>query len=227
MTTKQAREAVIAAMRRYLRAPQVTVQIEQYRSKSINVQGAVTKEGTFVIPRNRVSLVEALSLAAGLSPEAGRNAIVVRSTSDGGAEQFIVNLEQMLVRSNGPTAMMIEAGDTIHIPEADNVFVIGYVYKPGRYPLSRRMTALELVANAGGPIPRQASASEVFLRRRKADGTFRIMKLDIEDIAAGEASDVVLAAGDTIVVPQTGSLFAATETWEIIKGRIPGVPMGG
>ncbi len=227
LTTQQARAAVIQAMKRFLRAPQVTVQIDQYRSKSINVAGAVSKRGTFVIPRNRVSLVEALSLASGLAAEAGRNAIVVRATRDGGAEQFLVNLEQMLVKSNGGQMMMIEAGDTIHVPEADKVLVIGYVYKPGPYALRTEMTAFELVANAGGVIPRQASASEVWLRRRKSDGNFEIHKLDMEEIAAGQASDVILAAGDTIVVPQTGSRFAIGETWDIIKGRIPGVPTGG
>lgn len=226
LSARGARDAIAAAMQKYLRVPQVTVQIENHRSKVVHIQGAVARTGSYSFPRNRISLVEALSLAGGLSLEAGRNAIVVRAAPDG-AEQFLVNLEQMLVKSGNGRAMMIEAGDTIHIPEADKVFVIGYVYKPGGYALRGEMTALELVAQAGGPIPRQASASETFLRRRTSNGNFRIMKLDIEDIAAGEASDVVLAAGDTIVVPQTGSRFFANETYDILKGRIPGVPTPG
>lgn len=223
LTQEQARLRIVERLKPYIRDPQVSLEITGHLSKRVQLHGAVAKTGTFSFPKNRLSIMEALSLSGGLASNAGTRVVITRAHPDGGAEQFLIDLEALM--SDGPEAkaalqMYIRPGDVINVPPADQVFVMGYVHRPGSYSLKRRMTALELIAQAGGPLARAASASESWLRRRKSNGSFRIVKLDVEKIMAGQSTDVVLVAGDTIMVPQTGSLFAATEGWSLLRGRV-------
>jgi polysaccharide export outer membrane protein len=70
----------------YLRNPQVTVFVEEYASQRITVGGAVGKPGIYPIT-SRLTLLQALSLAEGVSDVASqRNVLVFRTV--GGERQF-------------------------------------------------------------------------------------------------------------------------------------------
>ena len=54
----------------YLRNPQVSVEVAQYRSQNVYVQGQVRSPGKYPLPAN-ASLMDAIFLAGGSTPEAG------------------------------------------------------------------------------------------------------------------------------------------------------------
>lgn len=62
----------------YLVNPQVTVTVKEYNSKKVYVLGEVTKPGYY--PFSKVTtMVEIISMAGGLTPDAGQEAYIIRS----------------------------------------------------------------------------------------------------------------------------------------------------
>ena len=62
----------------FIRRPQVSVIIKEFHSKKIAVVGSVANPGVYVIERNVTSLLDVLSLAGGLSEQAGQMLYVIR-----------------------------------------------------------------------------------------------------------------------------------------------------
>ena len=74
-------ELVLQALlrRTYMKDPQVTVTVTEMQSHSVSVLGAVKKPGVFQI-RGTKTLLEMLSMAEGLAPDAGSEVLVMRGT---------------------------------------------------------------------------------------------------------------------------------------------------
>jgi len=84
-----------------------------------------------------------------------------------------------------------------------NVFVIGEVSKPGKYPLKTKTTLLQALAIAGG-FTQVAVRNKMMLFRLGEDGKGQEkLKLAYDDIVLRDATDqnLELKPGDTLVVP--------------------------
>ena len=78
LTPRELESAVADRLRaHYMRDPQVSVFVQDMQSHGVSVFGAVEKPGVYQI-RGVASLVEVLSLAAGIARDAGDTVIVVR-----------------------------------------------------------------------------------------------------------------------------------------------------
>ena len=72
---------------RYLQNPQVSVFVKEFASQRVTVGGAVEKPGIYPMTSSRLSLLQALALAEGLTDVASlRNVIVFRTS--GGQRQY-------------------------------------------------------------------------------------------------------------------------------------------
>jgi protein involved in polysaccharide export with SLBB domain len=80
------------------------------------------------------------------------------------------------------------------------VSVFGSVSKPGTFPLVSGLTVVQAVSLAGG-LTSIANASEVVITRRSGE-TMRRITVSITKITRGQASDVLLEAGDLVFVPE-------------------------
>jgi polysaccharide biosynthesis/export protein len=78
------------------------------------------------------------------------------------------------------------------------VYVVGQMTRPGEFPLSGRMTVLKALALAGGFKEFAKSESIVIIREDQT-----VIPFNYKRIADGKdvSQNVLLAAGDTIVVP--------------------------
>jgi len=89
---------------------------------------------------------------------------------------------------------------TVIVSQANSArfFAIGQVMKSGEYPLARRMTVLQGLALAGGFKDFAKTDSVVIVRQDQT-----VVPVNFKRIAEGKdvSQNVVLAAGDTIVVP--------------------------
>ena len=100
----------------------------------------------------------------------------------------------------------LQKGDTIYIPPAtyaNQIYVLGYVGRPGIYPLKENTTALAAITLAGGPNERGAIRGTVVVRGDPAKP--QKVKCDLAKLVdKGDLSqDVVLQPGDVVYVPQT------------------------
>ena len=88
-TRMQLTDTLTAQLRRYIDSANVTVRLTNYR---ITILGEVAKPGTFVIPNERVTILDAIGLAGDLTIYGKRNNIRVIRQTDEGKETGTVNI---------------------------------------------------------------------------------------------------------------------------------------
>jgi polysaccharide export outer membrane protein len=162
----------------YLRRPQVSVEIAQFRSRSIFVLGEVRTPGKYSI-EGQVTLLEVIANAGSLTPTAG-NEIIVQRYKDGvpvvltpalpgddrAAEVMRVSMDA-LREGRGAANLLLQDGDTLYIPPADKFYVTGFVRSPGAYVLVPNMTVRQAIAVAGGLTERGSDRGMKVIRRVK------------------------------------------------------------
>ncbi|MBN2374292.1 SLBB domain-containing protein [bacterium] len=169
ITTEQVQKVITQRLADgYLINPQVTVTITAYRSKQVNVLGEINKPGTYPYTR-QTSLIEIISMAGGLTEEAGPEAYILHSDGADAAEQLDplgvarrnrqdinqnsamekIDLNSLL-QSGQNIYFQLKENDTIYIPRADFFYVLGEVKNPGQYKIERDITVLKAITRAGG-----------------------------------------------------------------------------
>jgi polysaccharide export outer membrane protein len=95
----------------------------------------------------------------------------------------------------------LQPGDTVLVPKAGIVYVLGEVTRPGGYVLNSTggVTVLQVVAVAGGPT-HLASAGKTRLLRRVQNG-FQEEKIDVTKLLRGKARDVSVRDEDILFIP--------------------------
>jgi polysaccharide export outer membrane protein len=213
LNERQVAQVVTEKYKKYLRDPQVDVFIKEYSSKPVAVIGSVIHPQRFQLQR-RVRLLELLTYAGGPSQSAGGTVHVIHSeegdpcatgeAKEAEAERPLlssVKLSDLLAGS--PAAnRYIQPGDIISLPQAEQVFVIGNVFRPGAVAISGRLTLTSALAAAGGAIPKQGDKKHVRVIRQEPGTETRVMKIyNVEDIEKRQAEDVLLQANDVVEVP--------------------------
>jgi len=134
----------------YLVSPHVRVTRVEVKSQQIFILGEVKNPGAYPLVKE-TSLVEALSLAGGLTEEADPQKIELFRNGRGPESRIALTLEEILNRNGRhDPELMLKAGDVVFKPRADFFFVFGEVHKPGRYPLEGGTTVLKAITIAGG-----------------------------------------------------------------------------
>jgi len=93
----------------------------------------------------------------------------------------------------------LRPGDTLFVPPAGQISVVGWVYHPSVMPVSHGLTALGAVSAAGG-LMYAADPASVKIMRHEADNQTRIIDVDLAAVQKGEATDVALQANDIVEV---------------------------
>ena len=162
----------------YLKNPQVSVEIGNYRSRSIFILGEVKAPGKYSI-EGPMTLLEVIAKAGSLTTAAG-NTIIVQRYKDGlaaavssepmlpgdprGAEVMRVNVEDL--REGRLNAnILLQDSDTIVVPPADRFYVTGYVRTPGSFVLRPGMSVQQAIAEAGGFTERGSRRGIKILRK--------------------------------------------------------------
>jgi len=183
----------------YLRNPQVTVDVEQFRSQSVFVMGEVRTPGKYILSGS-ITLLDALAQSGSPTPAAGSEVLILhpKTPPDDGptlpnqrdAEVTRVNLREI---EDGKLSrnVTVRDGDTIFVPKAERFFVTGLVRSPGSYVLERNMTVLQAISTAGGISERGSNRGLKMVR---------IVNNKRKELDA-KPTDIV-RPGDTIVVRQ-------------------------
>jgi polysaccharide biosynthesis/export protein len=200
--TVQSAESVLEKLlgEGFLKSPKVNISVDQYRSQQIFVMGEVKQPGAHPFT-GELTVLEALARAGGVTERAGAEALLVRS-SDGtqasgpilpsasgqNAQVTRIDLDE-LQRAGSLAAFGLRSNDTIFVPKADTIFVVGQVTRPGEYPIRSGTTLLQALSLAGG-VTERGSTSRVKVVRM-TDGRKTELSIHLDDI---------VQRGDTIVV---------------------------
>lgn len=139
----------------YLRNPQVSVEVVEYRSKNVFVTGEVRSPNKYSLQGNS-TLMDALTLAGSITQNAGnwvqithaRQGVQVLGPSASVEYDMRVNLRD--IQTGKAQNIKLRDGDTIFVPRAERIFVVGYVRNTGPVIFEEGMTVFEAIAAAGG-----------------------------------------------------------------------------
>jgi polysaccharide biosynthesis/export protein len=204
----------------YIKKPQVSVKVKEYKSQQVFVTGSVPKPGLYPLRGDR-SLRALLGDLGSLGNDAGHEVIVTRTPKvvpvGGGEPQPILSeiptdsdpaaLQQAPAEMPGAQVfhaiiekaqagdpeqnLLLEAGDNVFFPKARQIYITGQVGRAGPYRYQAGMTVLQALTLAGGVGPR-GSAGRVKIVRI-VDGEKKEFKPEPTDTVEPE---------DTIVVPE-------------------------
>jgi polysaccharide biosynthesis/export protein len=180
----------------FLNRPQVSVLIEEYATQAVSILGQVAKPGTVPLTTPR-SLLDVLSLAGGLTEIADRHITIQRGDKSGNVAVFLPNNADASVRAS----VIVYPGDTVIVPKAGLVYVLGDVARPGGYVMQNdsKLTVLQAMAMAAGA---NKTAKESATRLiRKVNGNYREQLVPLQDIEHGKKPDMQLEADDVLYVP--------------------------
>ena len=92
-------------------------------------------------------------------------------------------------------------GDTILVPKAGVIYVLGDVARPGGYVMQddAKLTVLEAMAMASG-VNRTAKEDATRLIR-KVNGKYQEQQVSLQEIEKGKKPDMQLEADDVLYVP--------------------------
>jgi polysaccharide export outer membrane protein len=151
------------------------------------------------------TLLEAITKAGGLAPEAGPEILVSRAQS--GADGTVTSLVQRilvkgLIDAADPTLnITLIGGEEIRVPEVGRVYVIGNVKKPGAFAMQDGLesTVLKMLALSEGLMP--YASKDAYIYRREANGSKNEIAVPLNKIMDRKAPDQPLLANDILYVP--------------------------
>jgi polysaccharide export outer membrane protein len=205
----------------YLINPVVGVKVAEYRSKEVQIQGAVNKPGTYSLDTNSITLMKLVALAGGVdSNRIGSYAFIVRGSADklnatirekdvaAMENRVTVDLNKLLNQGDVSEDKQVYGGDFVLIASRDiedvkrnYIWIAGEVRAPGKIPYQEGLSALAVVIQAGGWTD-LASPNRATISRSDENGKTEVIRVRLKDIRNGKRPDIPLKAGDRITVPQ-------------------------
>lgn len=199
---------------KYLTNPQIMVTVREYRHQKVAVTGAVNKPDQYPLIGPR-TLLEVLSMAGGISPQAGDTIQVTRYSNGNnsptsaqdfqqqpftqGTETLLVNLLDLLVKGATELNIPIHNGDVVFVPPARSAYVLGSVLKPGSVALHDNMTVAKAISQVGGLNPVLGSNNIVVLRVED-NGERQTIPVDLSQVTKGSQEDLSLQPNDVVFV---------------------------
>ena len=150
----------------YLVHPNVNATIEQSATMQVSVLGEVHAPGTFDIGTAR-NILDIISLAGGLTDAADRRITIQHGMGK-------LDTTTVFVPNNASDAIagsaLVYPGDTVIVPKAGIVYILGDVNRPGGYYMQRdsQLSALQAIGMAGGLAMNAAAPSTRLVRKDKS-----------------------------------------------------------
>ena len=135
-------------------------------------------------------------------------------------------MDSLLALKAPENNILMEPGDTVSVPRAELVYVVGDIKKPGGFELTahNNMSLLHAVALAEGLGPDNAASHARILRPApNGDGSMSQIPIDIPKILSGKDKDVQLFANDVLFVPHSGFKVGSRRAIEAAIGLTTGI----
>ena len=198
LSSSEAEEAIESQLGRgnVLNNPQVFVYVKEYTSSEISVAGAVVRPGVYSALGPH-GLFDILQNAGGLTEKAGDKVIISHRGNENPLSIDLPKDPESLSHLN----VELLPGDTVVVPQAGIVYVLGEISRPGGYVLNSSVgtTVLSVIAAAGGPT-RTAAAGGTKMLRRTPNG-LQELKVPLNKLLHAKVDDMPVQADDIIYIP--------------------------
>lgn len=196
-----AREAIRKELiqKEILKNPHLNLDVLQYSANYITVLGEVQSPGRLQLLAPH-PLSEVLAMAGGETALAG-NKVVITQRVDGRSEARDVHFDRNSVL-NGTSPEMVLPGDSVLVPRAGIVYVLGGVSRPGGYIMQEggHLDVAEALSIASGTAL-NAAVGSIRVIRKMPDGSLATLPVPYKKMTKGEVTPMQLQAGDIVYVP--------------------------
>jgi polysaccharide export outer membrane protein len=236
LTVEQLQAALVTAYKKYFKDPQVTVQVNDFRSQPVSVAGNVNTPGVVQLRGNR-NLMEVIGQAGGLRADAGDSVLITRNLSEGtipvagaftdpSGQYSVAHIDiRSIMSGKDPEGnIMIKPHDVITVPRARMVYVLGDVNRPGGYVMTDNETVslTQAIALAGGWVP-TAKLSGARVLRASGGADREQIPADIKKIMENKTHDLQMRPDDILYVPDSFAKQISTKGIEAAIGTAAAV----
>lgn len=215
-TVDQARQKIEKQLvsQQILLHPQVTINIAEYAPYIVTVLGEVQTQGRVQLLAPH-SLFDVLSMVGGETSLAG-DEVLLRHTEDGKVKTDTYKYARGSSGSSIAT-VTVHNGDTVIVPRAGIVYVLGAVNRPGGYLMQEdgKLDVAQALALAMGT-SLQAKVSAIRVMRRHSNGSWTEFDVNYKKIFNGKQTPLVLQAQDIVYVPISKAKAIFTSSASII-----------
>ena len=212
LTVQQAEQEVNKKLAVYVKKPQATIDVKELRSQPASVLGAVNQPGVHQVAGHK-TLLEMISLAGGVRPDAGYSIRITRQVEWGciplpgatldASGQFTVaqvKLQDIMEAKVPEENIQIFPHDVISVPKAELIYVTGDVKKSGGFILGEKqnMSVLQAISMAEGLGQAPDTKHAKILRMTPGADQRTEIPVDLKTILAGKGQDVPLQGNDIL-----------------------------
>jgi polysaccharide export outer membrane protein len=217
LTPRQFQLNLTQALKAQFRDPQISFTSIDVKSKPVSVLGAVNRPGVEQA-NGQQTLLEILSMAGGIRPDAGSVIKVtrvstsastfppgLRPTLTGNSVTAEIPITSLFEGKNPALNINVLPGDVITVPKGRLVYVVGNVVKAGGFVVGQSddLTVLRALALAEG-LQSFADAGHARILRAAPHGGQRVEQIvDINKLMKGKSEDVRLQPDDILFVPSS------------------------
>ena len=232
-TEKDVQRDVAAAYSKYIKNPQVSVQIKERKSRQpATISGAVRYPAQVTMMRE-VRLHELVTKAGGVTERASGtieimhtqppmcppDGVVFQNATLSEKGNFGIAIYKIsdLKMGKEEADPYIWPGDIVSVTEGDPVYITGMVTNPRELVIRDKLTLTHAIAMAGGP-QRMAKTNEVHVLRQKEGGQDDL-KFNYDAIRKGKEPDIELKPFDIVEVGEA-SLFSGKGMTDLLKSVV-------
>jgi polysaccharide export outer membrane protein len=235
LTVQELEMDIATRLREFIREPLVSITVTQFRSEPIFVTGAFRVPGIYTL-QGRRTLVEILTAAGGLGPNASHRIRVSRRAEYGSIElpnavedpekkmsTVEISLESLTQNINPEEDIVLQPFDVVNVDRAERVYLIGEVAKTAPIELAERATisVAQALTEAGG-FTQWATRDRVRVLRpilgtnRRAE-----IEIDLKRVFEGKDIDFPLLPNDVLFVPRSSTRAVLAPVGTSFLGSIP------
>jgi len=125
LTVVEAQKVIQEAYKngRFLRNPQVTVNVIEYAPREVSIQGQIRNPGRYTLPiESTFTVVELVTKAGGITDIGKGSAVsVTRVSPDGSKKVFVIDVDNVIKgrkdQKNDDNTLLLQPGDVVYVPE--------------------------------------------------------------------------------------------------------------
>lgn len=218
-SVEQVKDELTTRLRKYLKAPQVSVIVQQFASLEYTLTGEVVHPGVYPLVTN-VTLTGALAKAGGFTKgqfhaSSVELADLTHAFISRDKQPLPVDFVALFRDGDLRYDIPLHPGDYIYVPSglSKEIYVLGEVQRPDLFAFREDMQLSKALTIAKG-FTVDADLSQVHIARGSLSDP-ELFVIDMEKVFKGKETDVELEPGDIVYVPPSG----LTE-WSRILNRI-------
>lgn len=190
----------------FVRSPHVTIFVDEAASQGVTVIGEVGKPGIYSDVADH-KLYEVISEAGGFTLSASRKIAVIRRNQP---DPIRIDLPRNLADDLSGNIDIVP-GDTITIPRAPIIYVVGDVGRPsGLLVDNGTLTVLQALAGGTNHTAKLGAARII----RKGPAGMTETRVQVKKMLEAKAPDVTLQADDILFIPVSAGKVMAGRTLE-------------